>query len=852
MPISFQEAIQRSGDNPSDWTVEVEGRDVSNQVTRIELIEEVNNPVEFNFVLQGLDLDADSDVLTGNEAAILYKGVPAALGLIENVKSNSGGETEVIAQGFSARLNARVQGTFTDTNTDNIVETVMDQTQIINGDTITVDQNERLNTEQDGVVDFRVQRTQLEDITRLLGEYGGEYFIGFDSGTLSPTFNVVQQRGGGAPVETFSTSEGTTVSGDDKESNSKFIDVETDEMRGEFEQVVVNGYGDGDNQIRAIADENQNIVQSLDRDKKTLNYTDKTIITERQAEQRARQLSFDHTVTWASIKVKPDDPNRLFTIGDVVRVDDNEAGIFDTNGNLSGGYRVIDRYYTIKPAGESELELTLSNKPATFLSEFQENEQTTRSQTDFMQGSGNTLSQPTEQVAEQANPAKLELVVPERFVNDVADNNRLKEARLDVTIDDFRELFRADSTDAIDSNTKLVDTTVSDFGDVERAQTQRVAKNDLNETIADLIQTDTTTSGAGGSNIETNDASGSFSVGDNDTVDVEVDGGISESAGGILTVNIDADPGTQDEGSVGDSFDIGYDVSVEDEFGDSVVDVPGGFNISTNHHALTQSRRFTERLNFDSSPQSSETQTVSFPDNYSDEPAITVTDLDANAGADVGVANFGLEDTSAEIVVANSDFSSHDVQVSAVGKTDDFTEYTSGSAQLSLRVPEDTENREYTVNVTPTAPGDIALEIGAALFVEDTHVHQVPDSEGSVDNVQAFTEASDGGQIDAGDGADQNSESLPNEETVTFDQLSGDQLILDKESTSAGSFTVRVDGTEIAGSPFSLSGSAPFTVEDIDLGGIIDSPGQYTLEIEPDAKAFVRGDVTISHKKDEE
>jgi len=145
MPISFQEAIQRSGDNPSDWTVEVEGRDVSNQVTRIELIEEVNNPVEFNFVLQGLDLDADSDVLTGNEAAILYKGVPAALGLIENVKSNSGGETEVIAQGFSARLNARVQGTFTDTNTDNIVETVMDQTQIINGDTITVDQNERLN-----------------------------------------------------------------------------------------------------------------------------------------------------------------------------------------------------------------------------------------------------------------------------------------------------------------------------------------------------------------------------------------------------------------------------------------------------------------------------------------------------------------------------------------------------------------------------------------------------------------------------------------------------------------------------------------------------------------------------------
>lgn len=459
-------------------------RDLTDKVTRIEVDEELNEVVKMTAKIQG-DIGKDEAILLGNEMVVTFDGSPFAVGIIQNVKQNSESEAELIGRGYGSALNGKADVQFNDTNTDDIVNTLIDGTDSVTGKTINVDTNERLNTSANSVVDFRAKKKQLKDVTRLIGEFGGEWFISFDNATdLTPSFNVVQQRGGGQPVKTFATREGASSSGQDLENNAKFMEVETDDTRGSFKQVVVNGFGEGDDQIQKVADDSGNIISSPVQGERTLVYTDKTIISESQAERRAKSLADTHTVTYKTVKVEPDNPNQVFQVGDVVRVQDEDAGVFDDTGDISDGFRVVRRYYKIRFDKDSKLELELSNKPKTFLSEFKKQQNLTKGETDHQQGARNIHADKESANASPSQPLKHDFEVP-KDVKDLSGKNRLNRVSLafnseeikqsadavGVTADNFNPSVKAVSTDVKPGGVEIENGTLSQHGHATASST---------------------------------------------------------------------------------------------------------------------------------------------------------------------------------------------------------------------------------------------------------------------------------------------------------------------------------------------------------------------------------------------
>jgi len=445
MSLSYTESINQNQYNASDWGVEVAGNDFTSRAQRIEFEEEVNAPVSFNVLIGGVEGD-NSSFLIDKEIKILYEDQPAIVGVVDDVNKQSDQVVEVMASGYASELDGNLEDLqFKNTNTDAVVTSLVDGSSTATGKTIQTGSNdgsfpfnERLNASTDGVVDFRANKNQLKDVTRLVGEYSGEWYIGFDS-SLNPKFNVVSQRGGGTPVKTFSTVRGETKTGDSKQNNAKLAEVDTDSKKGSFEQVVVYGYGDGDDQIRAVADSNANIVSSPSSDTKTLVYTDKTIISQRQAEKRAVNLAETHTATWITVNIVPSNPNEVFQIGEVVKVDDEKIGVFDDTGDQSGGFRIVKRHYKVNLTNNDvEARLTLSNKPATFMSDFKEAVNETESQTQHMQGARNVWGDKEAANATNAEPLTIDFEVPKDVV-DIADKNRLSRVEFNYACTSYRQ-----------------------------------------------------------------------------------------------------------------------------------------------------------------------------------------------------------------------------------------------------------------------------------------------------------------------------------------------------------------------------------------------------------------------------
>jgi len=350
----------------------------------------------------------------------------------------------------------------------------VDNTDSVTGKTVTVGTNEQLNQVSNGVVDFRAKKKQLKDVARLIGEYDGEWFISFDQG-LSPKFNVVQQRGGGTPVKTFATEEGATKSGVEVDNNADFVEVETDDVRGSFKQVVVKGYGDGEDQIEKVADDQGNIISSPVKGKRTLVFTDKTIISERQAERKAKSLAETHSATYKTINVEASDPNQVFQVGDVIKVEDKDTGVFDTTGDINGGFRVVRRHYKITFDRDSKLELELDNKPKTFLSQFKQQENVTKSQTDHMQGARNIYGDKESGNASPSKPLTVDFEVP-KDVKDISGKNRVERIEFNYAAEELRQGGDPVPVTAenFDPGTKVVSTDVKPGGtEIERSEIAR-------------------------------------------------------------------------------------------------------------------------------------------------------------------------------------------------------------------------------------------------------------------------------------------------------------------------------------------------------------------------------------------
>jgi len=830
---SFEEIVSNYSTPEPEWQVFVNGSEYTSNVNSIEFERSVNNPIKFVVKTSGIS-GRESDISRGQEIVVSYSGFELFRGVLQQVDAETGVNATIKGSGYSSELDGNVSSKFSSTDVSSIVNDLIDGTTVPNDRVFSTSfSNATVNVE-----DFRANTNQLEDVNRLLGEFDLEWFTSFDSDD-NPVFNVtfqIQNDDNGKPLDTFSTS--------GPGQNAEVIKRNTNRNKGNFDGILVRGYGDGEDQITATAG-------NTGSDSRVLIYTDKSIITESEAQNRADSLQSERTVEWREIRVKPSEPTQLFGLGDLLKVDSEDA-------KLNDNYRVVETYYKIDlNADDVSATLMLSNRPQTFVNSFKTEQAKRRGQTDHMQGSSNTINESNKEVSSSTSGTKIEFNVPERFVTDTAGNTRVKDARLDFSVDNYKRLIQASDAKGIDDSTKFVDTTVTDFGDVERVNTEPKPRGDVDETLADFRQTDTTTSGAGGSYIQSasNSSSQAFATEGVDLNLAEVDAGTASSQGAIIVTHLFVTPSSNLElDDAGDQTIISYDFRVEDEGGNIVVPELQSVARTTHVAKFIQKKSYT-LLNFDDSPDTSETQTLNFDLNLDSIPHINLVDLDGSEGADVFIDDNNLSSDEVDVTVENSNLGSgHDVGVEVASTDNPKVEPESEDIVLTHRIPEDTDNREYTPVVNPS--NDCFIGSNVSLYVEDEHIHQLPDTSEGADNVQAYTAKPDGTggetDIDAGDGASQSDDEVPNQDTFTFGQLDSNELILSKKQTNAGQLTVKVNGTEIAASPFILSGSPPFIQRDIDLSGEIDSAGSFTVELIPDEKAAVKGNVIIDHKKDED
>lgn len=425
MTKSFDEVVSNFQDPAPEWTVKINGQDLSNKIELLEFVDEINNPLKVTVKLEGLDssvdIPEDAEIVLGRKGAAFFRGVlkevnPNMLNTYTFKGTSYAAELEGDSQEIAK--NAIGGNQFKGSDVGSVVDTLIGSTSLPNGRTISTNYPDGADTYS--VEDFRVKKTQLEDVNRLMGENDLEWYITFD-GSDNPVFNVTSQVSftaeGGGPLDTL-----TTYGAD---QNAEKVGQNINRNKGDFDGVVVRGYGDGDDQKTASAG-------STGKGSRVLFYTDKTILTESQAQQRADNLADTNTVAWQEIEVEPSNPNKIYSVGDQLKVESEEARLNDT-------YRVVKTHFKIWP-GEDQFEstLNLSNKPQTFINEFKKEKDKTDSQTDYMQGARNVWSEKEAGNATEVEPLVMDFEVPEDVV-DVAGNNRVNRVELNYACAPFKE-----------------------------------------------------------------------------------------------------------------------------------------------------------------------------------------------------------------------------------------------------------------------------------------------------------------------------------------------------------------------------------------------------------------------------
>lgn len=458
-----------------NWTLTINGTDYTNSFQKGVFQESLNQPVHWKVIVQGVD-SSNTDVSEGNIIRLEYDGTKAFKGRIRESKVSSDFQIEMEGIGMAFDLLRRTYtNNYTGSNTDTIVSDVV-------GSTMNIGTNTRLNG-TDGTVDFRFdEESKLTGLNRLAGNYGGEWWVDED-GSNNDQFNLDTKRGDGTVVKTFRTS------GDNK--NATVAEKNTSAGEGNYDGVVVKGYGDGDDQIKATAG-------STGDEDEVLVYTDKTILSNTQAQEKADQLkSLRVDGDWTEIRIVPGDPNEILNVGDTVTVDSADADI------SSQDYRVVERNYSIDFQGELEAELVCNNRPATvFDGGMAETRQQTKSESEYMQGSRNVWGEKETSNCTDVNPLVMDFYVPQDVI-DVANNNRVKNVKLNYSASGYKSQGSTESS-TVESNTfttsqRVTEATEADSTNIDEldgSDSVTIESSDINAEAHQIasIDSDTTNS----------------------------------------------------------------------------------------------------------------------------------------------------------------------------------------------------------------------------------------------------------------------------------------------------------------------------------------------------------------------
>jgi len=792
MTKSFDEVLQSNRAPDSEWEVIIDGNNFSDKLELLEFEHKINNSMKFTIRLSGIDksvtIPVDSEVLIKYNDGLILRGV------LREFNPTSFNQYEFEGSGYAAELEADSETVFENEGVNNPikdtdVETVVNT--LVNNST--VPNNRTFSTEFEGGVasrevdDFRAKERQMSDINKLLGAYDAEWYVTTQQ-TVDPVLQITDQiffteaadDSPGNPKDVFKTF--------GKDQNVDKIDQNVNRNLGDFDSVIVRGFGDGDDQIQAKSGNSE-----FGKGERTLVYTDKSIISEEQAQKKADKLKETQSVDWREIEVELSNPNQIFGIGDEIKVDSPKA-------KVSGNFRIVEVFYKIRPEfNVFEARINLSNKPQTFTDDFLRLDEQTTGQTDFGQGNRNTLNESNQDLAGSNSQGDQEVTVdfniPPELTLGIAGKDNTKQVLLDFVVKNFKKTFEAGSSNVSDDGTIEGVQTVDDFGDVEESETKAFPRdNDNNpETNADIIKTPTTKDG--GSAPASFQADDSFA--DNEQVTAPkgsfVQLGeyiIGEDFAGAAGADVYFSMGIQPQ-NVNDIVDLGttstqagiaeFDVVVRNT--EVPEDIPNDFHTMTGEFF--------------------------FVDQNGDGIADVVGQATLNGVIHLpGRQGFQYEDG----VTFELNFRSKDIDVDV---------------------------DEFNFNV----------------ITYDFHNHQIEPSN-NVENIQAFTlkEDSDGNEKKLT--ADKNSETtrkkFSDDGDLTVNDLSEDAIILKTQQTQAQQLTVEVNGTEITQSPFDLSdisSGPPYKKSGIPLPlDQLKTPGDNRVTLATDDTALVKGNVIVDHK----
>jgi|AKVG01.1.fsa_nt_gi hypothetical protein len=194
-------------------------------------------------------------------------------------------------------------------------------------------------------------------------------------------------------------------------------------------------------------------------DEKTKIFTDKTIVSQEEAEKTVLRILAERSIAYRDVEVTPSDSYKLYGLGSVFKVVDKDA-------KVKGIFRVVKTRLKIRfDQNEAESTVHLSNKPASFYDDFSNLSDTTKSQTDFGQGSRNTQTEKENGNATEPEPLKLDFEVPDG-VKDVTGKNRITDVNLSYDSAAFKASAEAETTEVSNFNpgTKVVGTSIPPSG----------------------------------------------------------------------------------------------------------------------------------------------------------------------------------------------------------------------------------------------------------------------------------------------------------------------------------------------------------------------------------------------------